>query len=293
MNRRSLLTFLLIAFGLAWLLFCIPLAFKTVPQTPTYLAAVQICFAAAMWAPGLGAICATRLVERQPVIRTLRLNTLGRKRFYLIAWVLPAAITLATVGVSLVLGTGRFDPDFTFMRASLAQAPVGTSLPAVELVVLVQTAFALTLAPFINVPFALGEELGWRGFLLPRLIPLGQWKAILLSGLIWGLWHMPTTLLYGYNFPQHPYLGLLLLPIGFTLLGVVFSWLTLQAGSPWVAALSHGAFNAVAGLIFFFLKPGFDTALAGSPLGLAGWLILAVFVAGLVWAKQLPEARLG
>jgi membrane protease YdiL (CAAX protease family) len=161
-------------------------------------------------------------------------------------------------------------------------------VPAVEIVVLAQVASALTFAPFINMLFALGEELGWRGFLLPRLIPLGQWKAMLLSGAIWGLWHAPTTLLHGYNFPQHPYLGILIMTIGCMLLGVILSWLTVQTRSPWAAALGHGAFNAVAGLSFLFLTPGFDTALAGSPLGLAGWLPMIIVIALLLWRKQLP-----
>ncbi len=291
MNRKSLITFLLITFGLAWTLFCIPLVFKSDSQSTTYLVVWQVCFMAAMWAPGLGAIFATRLVEKQPVIKTLRLNTLGPKRFYILAWFLPPLLLFATIGVSNLLGTGTVDPNFTFMRESMAKAAAGIAMPGVEILVLGQVAFALTLAPFINLLFAFGEELGWRGFLLPKLMPLGQWKAILISGLIWGTWHVPTTLLYGYNFPQHPYLGLLLLPFGFTLLGTILSWLTLKTRSPWVAGLGHGAFNATAGLSFFFLKPGFDTALAGSPLGLAGWVPMAVLVALLIWTKQLPVAE--
>jgi hypothetical protein len=126
---------------------------------------------------------------------------------------------------------------------------------------------------------------------LTKLLPLGQWKAILLGGLRWGIWHAPTTLLYGYNFPQHPYLGILLLAVGFTLLGVVLAWLYLKTRSPWAPALGHGAFNAVAGLSFYFLKPGFDTALGGSPLGLAGWIPLGLFITWLVWTKRLPVAE--
>lgn len=289
MNRKSLLTFLLISFGLAWVLFCLPMAFKNSPEI--YATAMLVCFMAAMLAPGIGAIVATRLIEKQPVIQTLRINTLGPKRFYLAAWFLPTLIVFATIGTSVLFGTATFDPSFTFMRESLAQAPAGTALPPVEILVFSQTAFALILAPFINIPFAFGEELGWRGFLLPRLMPLGQWKAILLSGLIWGAWHIPTTLFYGYNFPQHPYLGILLLLAGFPLLGAILAWLTLKTRSPWAAALGHGAFNAVAGIAFFFLLPGFDTALAGSPLGLAGWVPMALIIVGLVWSKQLPLAE--
>jgi len=286
MNRKSLLTFLLITFGLAWVLFTLPLAFKNSPEIFSTL--TLVCFMAAMWAPGIAAIVATRLVEKQPLIQTLRVNTLGPKRFYLAAWFLPALISFATIGVSILLGTATFDTNFTFIRESLAQAPAGTALPPVEILVFAQTAFALTLAPFINILFAFGEELGWRGFLLPRLLPLGQWKAILLSGLIWGAWHIPATLFYGHNFPQHPYLGIILLLAGFPLLGAILAWLTLKTRSPWAAALAHGAFNAIAGVSFFFLQPGFDTALAGSPLGLAGWIPMGLIVVVLAWTKQLP-----
>lgn len=288
MNRKSLITFLLIAFGGAWFLFCLPLAFKSTPET--YTLTMQIFFALAMWAPGLGAIIATRVVEKQPVIKALRLNTLGAKRYYLAAWFLPPLITFATIGASILLGTGSFDSNFTFVRESMANLPAQTNLPPVEILVLAQTAFAMVLAPFINLLFAMGEELGWRGFLLPKLMPLGQWKAILLSGLIWGIWHAPTTLLHGYNFPQHPYLGIFVGMVGFTLLGTLLSWLALKTHSPWAPALGHGAFNAVAGLIFFFLQPGFDTALAGSPIGLAGWLPIGLIIIGLVALKQLPIA---
>lgn len=288
MNRKSLITFLLITFGLAWVLFTVPMSFKNTPNL--FSVAMQVCFMAAMWAPGLAALITTRFVEKRPVIATLRLNTLGPKRFYLIAWLLPTLMMAVTIGVSVLLGTGSIDTNLTFFRESLAQVPpeAKASLPPVELLVLAQTLFALTLAPFINLLFAFGEELGWRGFLLPRLMPFGQWKAILVSGVIWGLWHAPTTLLYGYNFPQHPYLGLLLLPFGFALLGTILSWLALKTRSPWVAGLGHGAFNATAGLSFYFLKPGFDTALAGSPLGVAGWVVMILVVSLLILTKQLP-----
>jgi membrane protease YdiL (CAAX protease family) len=284
MTRKSLLVFLLIAFGLAWILFSLPLAFKTDPQSSSYLLAIQACFALAMWAPGLGAMVSTRLVEKQPVIKTLRLNTLGPERFYLVAWFLPTLLVIATFGATLILRTGTLDTSFALLNESLAKAPPGTQLPEAKMLAAKQLVIALTVAPFLNMLFALGEELGWRGFLLPRLLPLGQGKAILLSGLIWGFWHAPTTLLHGYNFPLHPYLGIGVMMVGCILLGAILSWLYLETRSPWVAALGHGAFNAIAGLPFLFLQPG-------SPLGLAGWLPMAVFIAGLVWTKRLPVSQ--
>ena len=287
MNRKSLVWFLLITFGIAWVLFSVPLVFKN--DTVNYPISMQVCFALAMWAPGIAAIFATLFVEKQS-IQNLRLNRLGPRRFYLAAWFLPPLLVLVTLGATLLMGTGTFDPNLTMMRDLLAQAPAGTALPPVQILVAAQLAFAVLLAPFLNILFALGEELGWRGFLLPKLMPLGQWKAILISGAVWGFWHAPTTLLHGYNFPQHHYLGVVVMTGGCMLLGTIFSWLYLNTRSPWVTALAHGAFNAVPGMAFFFLKPGFDTALGGSPLGLAGWIAMALFIAWLVWTKRLPVA---
>jgi membrane protease YdiL (CAAX protease family) len=285
-NRKSLIWFLGITFGIAWILFSLPLAFKS--NQNTYLLSIQIFFALAMWAPGLAAILTTVFVEKQP-FKSLRLNTLGPKRFYLWAWLLPPLLILLTLVTTLLLRTGQFDPALTMMSQALAQAPAASAqLPSAQVVVLLQTLFAVILAPLINVIFTLGEELGWRGFLLPRLLPLGQWPAILISGAIWGFWHAPTTLLHGYNFPEHHYLGILIMIVGCTLLGTLISWLYLNTRSPWVAALAHGAINATAGISFFFLKPGFDTAWGGSPLGLAGWIPMALFIVWLVWSKRLP-----
>lgn len=291
MNRKALFTFLSIAFGVAWILFALPLLAKGLPDPKIYQYALLILFAAAMWAPGLGAVVATRFVEKQPVIKSLRLNRLGPKRFYVLAWFLPALISTATLGVTVLVGTGRLDLSFSAIRESLAAtAPAGTVLPDAQLIFFGQLAAALTIAPLINMLFALGEELGWRGYLLPKLMPLGQWPAILLSGAIWGLWHAPTTILHGYNFSQHPYLGVLIGIGGFMLLGTILSWLYLKARSPWIAALCHGAFNAIAGVPFMILAPGVDTALGASPLGLAGWLPLAIVIALLIAARQLPVA---
>ena len=72
------------------------------------------------------------------------------------------------------------------------------------------TTISSVAAPLINTLLALGEELGWRGLLLPELLPLGQRRAILLSGVIWGFWHAPV-ILQGHNYPSQPVLGVFLM----------------------------------------------------------------------------------
>ncbi len=240
-----------------------------------------------MWGPGVAAILTTLLVDKRP-FSALRLNTLGPRRFYLWAWFLPPALTIATPGCALLIGAGDIDPNLTMMRSALKQFPPNAEPPPPEAMLAILSVFAVTLAPFVNVPFALGEELGWRGFLLPKLMPLGQWKAILLSGAIWGFWHAPTTFLHGHNFPRHPCLGVPVMIVGCTLLGAILAWLYLNTRSPWVAALGHGAVNASPGLAMHFLKPGFDTALGGLILGVAGWIVMSIFIAWLVITKRPP-----
>lgn len=286
--RKSVLWFLTIAVVISWTLFMAPMAFKGNPQQ--YAQMVVPFWALAMWGPGIAAIVTTLFIDKQP-FRALRLNTLGPKRFYLWAWLLPIVLTLLTLPVTLLLGTGQFDASLTMFRAALAQSPSAASLPPAEILVAIQLAFAVTLAPLINMLFALGEELGWRGYLLPKLLPLGQWPAILISGAIWGLWHAPATL-QGHNFPQHPYLGILLMTVGCILLGAIFSWLTLNTRSPWVAALAHGSVNAAPALAIYFLKPGFDTAWGGILFSVAGWIVMGVFVGWLMLTKRLPVVGL-
>lgn len=289
LNKKSLTWFLIIAFGISWILFTAPLAVKD--NETLYQPVMQGLFALGMWGPGIAAILATLFVSKES-FGSLRLNTLGPKRFYFWAWLLPSVIVLLTLGFTILLGTGKFDGNLTFMRELISQNPKTEGMPSVEMLVIIQIVSALTFAPFINILFAMGEELGWRGFLLPKLLPLGEWKAILLTGFVWGIWHAPTTILHGYNFPLHPYLGVLVMTIGCMLLGIIFGWLYIKTKSPWAPALAHGAFNAIAGLSFFFLKPeSVDTALGGSPLGVAGWLAMAVVIGGLLLLKQLPTKK--
>lgn len=286
LDKKSLFWFIIIAFASSWILFAAPLAAQDNPTL--YPLMTTSLFALAMWGPGIAAIVVTLFITRQP-FSNLRLNALGPKRYYFWAWFLAPLMAALTLAATALLGTGTFDSSFPMMREALAQSPQTQVLPPVEILVATQLVFALTLAPFINVLFALGEELGWRGFLLPKLLPIGEWKALLLSGVIWGIWHAPAIVLHGHNFPAHPYLGMLVMTVGCTLLGVIFGWLYLKTKSPWAPALAHGAFNAIGPAALFFLNPeGLDTALAGNPLGVAGWIPMALIILALVTLKQLP-----
>jgi membrane protease YdiL (CAAX protease family) len=283
LERKPLTWFIIVAFAISWPLFLAPLLLPDLEPTTRQLAITGF-WALAMWGPGIAALVATLVVAKQP-FSALRLNMLGPKRYYLWAWFLPPVLIILSGLLTVLIRTGQLDTEFTLMQQMIEQS--GTQLPiSTGTLVLIQTIQALLLGPLINVIFTMGEELGWRGFLLPQLLPLGQWKALLISGVIWGVWHAPA-IAQGHNYPDHPILGILLMTVFCVLLGIIIGWMYLKARSPWVAALAHGSINAWAGLPYLFLMPGLDTALGGTLTSVPGFIAMGLFIGWLVLTKRL------
>jgi CAAX protease family protein len=281
-KHKNLIWFLMISFSLAWVLFLLPLLFGA-PGTTTWRTISLITWSLAMWAPGLAAILVTRLVDKQP-LASLNLQHLGDRKSYLWAWLVPITLTCAAGLLTWLTGVGKLDLEFTQIRQAMSQTN-GLQIPPMIITAL-QIAVALTIGPLFNTLFALGEELGWRGYLLPKLEQNGQWVAILLSGVIWGVWHMPV-ILQGHNYPRHPFLGVFLMIVFCVLFGSILSWLYLRTRSPWAPALGHGTLNAVGGLSLLFM-PGVDLAFGGPLSSVIGWIPILIFLGWLIWRGKLP-----
>ncbi len=144
----------------------------------------------------------------------------------------------------------------------------------------------------VSSALALGEEIGFRGYLLPRLMHLGTTRALLLSGLLHGIWHFPVMLLT----PFFPILGtwLIIGPVilmTLTAAGVFYGYLQLTSGSVWPTSLAHGALNTLLLGVF----PMFTVAV--SPLALeylageTGVLTFAATAAAAVWLLYRMRQR--
>ena len=145
---------------------------------------------------------------------------------------------------------------------------------------------AVTLAPLANMIPAVGEEAGWRGYMMPRLKErLGLLNGRLLGGVIWGVWHWPLMLLVGYEYGTDylgaPLLGLVVWCVVCFALNTLLDILYEKTESIWVPAIAHGAFNAIAALPQVLVTPAdaYYNVLGPMPIGLIGMLpVLAVAV---------------
>lgn len=152
-----------------------------------------------------------------------------------------------------------------FAQVLQSQMPAGQTYPlSVRTTVIVQLVMLLP-ASATNAMFTVGEEIGWRGFLMSSLRPLGTWPALVISGAMWGLWHAPLILL-GYDFGRRDALGVLLMIVSCVILGTLFGWLRIRSGNIWPSVFGHAALNGTAGFLGLVVAAGESpSVLATSP----------------------------
>lgn len=213
----------------------------------------------------------------------------GRGRYWLAAWFGPLVLTLLGMGLYFVVFPGRLDLSGSWLRTYSAELAVQGEWNEVLKSYLIQTLLvAVTVAPLTNILPALGEEAGWRGYMMPLLKErFGVFSGRLIGGVIWGVWHFPLMVLVGYEYGTDylgaPWLGLIVWCVVCFALGALMDWLYEKSGSILVPALAHGAFNAVAGIPVILTDPKdtYYNVLGPMPIGLISvmpMLALAVWL---------------
>jgi membrane protease YdiL (CAAX protease family) len=130
---------------------------------------------------------------------------------------------------------------------------------------------------------ALFEEVGWRAWLLPRLAPrMGAARAVVVSSVIWALWHTPYALSGIQHLDGVPaLLTAAIVPIGIAGSGLIIGWLWLRTESIWIVALAHGSLNNWGQYVFKFvagpgqLRDAIVLGAGGLALVCAGSLLLS------------------
>jgi len=288
LDRKGILAFLAVTFGLTYAVEGALIAGGLRISGPTAVYG-QLVVAAVMWAPALAAVLTVKFITREGFgITNVRF---GSWKPYVASGLLIPLCFVVIYALTWLLGLGR--PDWT-LQQFLASIPAGggaelAPMPSPALILALLFLATVFVTPFVNGLLGFGEELGWRGYLLPKLMPLGKPRAYLLLGIIWGLWHLPL-LLIGFNYGGQPaLLGVLAFLALTTILGIYLNELTLRHKSSILAGWVHGLFNSQKLGVWVLLFPSVNPLLGGA-VGLVGilvWLALGL------WQARRPAAPIG
>jgi uncharacterized protein len=231
-NRKQITTFLVLTLALSSIFYF--LVIKS-GHLGSARGSYVLCL---MWSPATAAML-TRKLFGQP------LTTLGWKwgnpRYQVMSYLIPVLYaTITYVGVWLLHLGGFYDHQFV---SSAAQSFGLGPLPdwaAITLYLL----FAATAGMIRSCASALGEEIGWRGFLVPQLARTNGFTATaLITGIIWSLWHYPLLIFADYNSGTPTWYALTCFTVMVISISFIFTWLRLKSGSLWTGVLLHASHN--------------------------------------------------
>jgi membrane protease YdiL (CAAX protease family) len=240
----------------------------------------------AMWSPCFAAL-ATKRIFREP-IADLPWRW-GGARYAWLAYLIPLAYVLPVYLVTWLTPLGGFlDADFSKRTADQfgwQNFPPGIVLPLFVIL-------TATLGLVGKTSRSLGEEIGWRGFLVPELNKVVGFPGVsVISGLMWAAYHFPVLLFADYNKGAPAWYSL----ICFTLMVVadsfILAWLTLRSKSLWPAAIFHGSHNLFIQSIFTPLtRDTGPTKYVIDEFGI-GLVITVTIAAILVWRSSMRSER--
>lgn len=143
------------------------------------------------------------------------------------------------------------------------------------------------------IPHTFGEEWGWRGYMMPKLFKLtNRPMAIVLGGVIWGLWHTPMTVIghnFGTGYPFFPWTGILLMCILCVLMNTIMTFITEKTQSIFPSCFLHGIYNNInIGIMAsLFLKEDILKGLNLNSLQSFGCTLIPLAVVNLIFAFMM------
>jgi membrane protease YdiL (CAAX protease family) len=271
MKQHPVASFFVLAYAISWI-FWVPavLYFKFYLPTDQVPGWLMIPMLVGTWGPFFAALAMTGILEGKPGVKKLMSSLLVWRvglRWWLVTLLLVPVLVLATMGIYVLQGgvLGRFDPSQWYM-------------------VLLGTVFALLFGP-------LGEELGWRGYALPRLQRKysALWSSVIV-GVLWTFWHAPAfwapegTAISGQPVTLLAVGWYLIFMIGISILHTFVYNNT--KGSVLLAVLFHGMYT---GPIVFPLFPDISTTALNQVVKLA---VIPVWVMAVLVIARFGAARL-
>lgn len=287
-DKKKFTSYLIWSFSIAWVFQVI----GSIMALQGNQMAFTMILSVSMFAPFLAAVLAKIPLKTMGWKPQLK----GNIKYILMAWFGPFVFTVLGGILYYIIFPGRLDLTGMYMKASYGEIMMsqleaqGITIPLFVVVTAMQ---ALAYAPWVNMFFALGEEVGWRGAMQPMLKEkLGKRKGLIVGGVIWGAWHWPVMVLagyeYGLNYWGAPVLGMVLFCLVTVVMGTLLDALYEKTKCIWVPALGHGAINAVSALPVLVLNPAYADQLTVGPLpiGIISVLPALVLTVWILFKKE-------
>ena len=198
-----------------------------------------------MWCPGIAALITMKILKRN-------ISDLGWKwgntKYQIQSYLIPLFYALIAYIIIWGFGWGGFyDKEFVArLTTSFGLGPIGNGFIIFFYVILVGIFGTIRSASS-----ALGEEIGWRGFLVPELYKSqGFTKTSLISGTIWGIWHLPILLFADYNSGTPSWYAMSCFMVLIISMSFIYTWYRMKSGSLWTAVILHASHNLFIQQIF-------------------------------------------
>ncbi len=235
-----------------------------------------------MYIPAISVVIVKKFFYREKIKFDLLISFKINKWFF-IAWLLVPVIIFSTIVINLILPDVAYNSEMSGLDNLLTPEQIEQreqSLNSLPVNLLWLTLLQGLIAGLtVNALAAFGEELAWRGFFLRSYEYMKFFKAAVIIGFIWGIWHAPLVLM-GHNYPQHLQIGVFMMIILSILLTPIFLYITIKAKSVIAASIMHGTMNAIAGISIMSITGGND--LTSGITGLAGFITLTIFLIALI-----------
>ena len=263
-GKKQFAVYLTAAFALGWIVQIIASVFANRGNNTVFRVVMAVC----MYMPLLSVLIAGIPLKGMGFIPHLK----GKIKYLCFSLWMPAI--LSTLGGLLFFAVfpDAYDAQFGTLRGIVEETGALEQLESkglsIKMYLVISTVLAVTIAPFFNMLFALGEEIGWRGAMYPYLKKkLGVTKGRIVGGLIWGCWHWPVMIFAGYEYgkayPGAPVLGPVVFCLSTVMMGILLDYAYEKTGTVWMPALMHGAINAFT-VFAYIVKPEYaDKAILG------------------------------
>jgi len=193
-----------------------------------------------MWCPGISAIITSVILKRKVSLLGWQW---GETRFQVWSYLIPLLYALLAYLIIWLAGFGKFYNGEFVEKFSLA---FGFDKLNDELAIILYCILMGIYGLPASMASALGEEIGWRGFLVPELYKsLSYTKTSIITGIIWAVWHYPILIFADYNTGTPAWYGLSCFTVMVISISFVFTWFRIRSGSLWTAVLLHASHNLI------------------------------------------------